>query len=357
MGNAGLQLVAVVLPLTLLGQTAAPPGTSSAPSRFADERRLEDMHRWREEMSLAGTASDLASWTPAEVAIWSDLVARTHLTMAKDRYDLTPEQETAVQRRLDQLKAEAHAYWTEHLAEYQGLRKDIKKIQGAWNDPVAREERQALSRRCGELMKGQPLHFSMVFPRIEELLPAAQVEASREKRRPPSPSQREEMAREMFFLREQAQEMAFRTPEAPGLERLQDAASNTLFPWKEYVALFIRVYDLDEAQQTTARSILGELQARRDQYQQAHREEFQALRNTEDQKKRSRMFAELSPPIQEMFDELKTRQDRIPRPAQREAAAQRDVEGRKVTTRPAGPASRPVLPPRSESAAPTEPRP
>ena len=357
MGIAGLQLAAVILPFTLFLQTSTGPAPSSARARSATDQRLEEMRRWREQLSLTGRAGGLDSWTQAEVAIWSDFIARTHLERATEEYELTPEQEKAVQVRLEQIKAEARAYWKEHLAEFQKLGKELQKLGDTRKDPAVRKESQALVMRRAELLKGQPLHARMVFPKIEELLPAAQIESSREKQRPMSPAQREEMAREMSYLREQAQEMASRTPQAPGLEALQAAASNTLLPWEAYVAEFIRVYDLDDAQQTTARSILTELQARRDQYRQDHQEQFEVLRNTEDPKERSRIFAELSPPIREMFEELKTRLDRIPRPAQQQAAAQRDAERLAATTRPAFPTSRPSRTAPVESAPPPQTQP
>jgi hypothetical protein len=292
--------------------------------------------------------------------------------MARKRYALTPEQETAVRHRLDQLLAENRVYWQEHLAEYQAVWKEITQLQGSWNDPVLRERRRVLQRRSSELKLGEPIHPTTALPKIEQMLPKAQVEAYNQKHGRPSsmpaegwgpmhplswPAEdREEMMRRMMFFREEFE----RTPPAlrgPGLEYLRGVASDSLGPWERYVDAFIRVFDLDEAQQTTARSILRELQARRNEYQQTHRDEFQALRDAEDHKERSEISAELTPPIRAMFDELKARLDRIPRPAQRETAAQRDIEQHKRSARMAAAASRPSQPLSVESAEPTEARP
>jgi hypothetical protein len=99
--------------------------------------------------------------------------------------------------------------------------------------------------------------------------------------------------------------------------------------WDGYVEGFIKDYELDEGQITTARSILKEMKERAAAYRRAHKAEFDetekkaadALKAADRQKHRAAIEEErkLSQPIGEMFGELKERLDKIPRPAQREA--------------------------------------
>jgi len=299
------------------------------------------------QASLGQTAREvlpkgsLDTWTQAEVAVWVDYLAQKNLEMAKNTYDLTPEQEADLRRRLDGLKPETLAYWEKHLAEFQRLRKEIKKLQPRRNDPAVRERFLELQERCGEIMKGRPQHPRPLFEALQESLPAAQVAAANKKKNEIKARWwREEMEPRLPVF-QQIRE-AFRASPAEG--RLKVASSRPMDPWTSYVELFIEAYDLDDGQQTTARSILNELQARREEYELLHREEFEALRSGRGEKGWARKSAALKWPIEDLFDELKARLDRIPRPAQRQAVAQRELDQRIPSTRPAPAASRPSRP-------------
>jgi len=281
----------------------------------------------------------MESWTQADFEVWVDFLAQRHLESAKNTYDLTPQQEADLGERLEARKPETLAYWKNHLPEYQRLTKEIKELQADRNDPAVRDQLLPLYEQRTELMKGHPLHPLVVGPAIRKSLPQAQVEAADKRKTrfgevvPP-----ELMARLSPRAREKWE--AGRAWRAQ--RQLKSAASDALGPWAVYVELFIETYDLDDGQQSAARSILSELEARRDEYEQLYREEFQVLAKNEDDKDRASKSAELNAPIREMFDELKTRLDRIPRPAQRDAMAQRELERRTATTRPASRASRPL---------------
>lgn len=96
--------------------------------------------------------------------------------------------------------------------------------------------------------------------------------------------------------------------------------------WELYVRQFITRYNLDEAQQTTARAILADLQGRAAKYWEQHAEEYNALTRGPDSLTREQMnehrnrLAALEAPINELFDELVRRLDRLPTIAQRRAA-------------------------------------
>jgi len=279
------------------------------------------------------------SWTQGDFELWVDFLARRHLESAKNTYDLTPQQEADLRERLDARKPETLAYWKNHLPEYQRLSKQIKELEADKNDPAVRERLLPLYEQRGELMKGHPLHPVILVPVIRKLLPQAQVEAADKRKTrfgeilPP-----ELIAR----LSPRAREKLKAGRAARAQVQLKSAASDAQGPWALYVELFIEAYVLDDGQQSAARSILSELEARRDEYEQLHRQEFQALSKIEDEKDRATKPTELNAPIREMFDELKVRLDRIPRPAQRDAMAQRELERRTATTRPASRASRPL---------------
>jgi gas vesicle protein len=309
----GARLGAVVLTLALLNQ----------PSRGQSARYV-----------LPKGSMD--SWTQADLEVWVDFLAQRHLDVAKSTYDLTPQQEADLRQRLDGLKPETLAYWEKHFAEYQRLSEEIRKLEADKNDPATRERLLALYEQRTDLMKRHPLHPRMVFPAIEKSLPQAQVEAAERKRKGAGAATGRGVEFQSPYLQEKSK--AYRVLRVR--EQLKTTASDALGPWASYVELFIETYDLDEGQQSTARSILSELQARRDEYEQLYREEFQAIPKNGDEKDRASRSAELNAPIREMFDELKARLDRIPRPAQRDAMAQRELESRTLTTRPA-PASRP----------------
>lgn len=98
--------------------------------------------------------------------------------------------------------------------------------------------------------------------------------------------------------------------------------------WDGYVESFMKDYELDAGQITTAQSILKEMKERAAAYRQTHKAEFvetekkaaDALKAADRQKHRAAIEEErkLSQPIGEMFGELKERLEKIPRPAQRQ---------------------------------------
>jgi hypothetical protein len=85
--------------------------------------------------------------------------------------------------------------------------------------------------------------------------------------------------------------------------------------WERYVRLFIERHQLDEGQARTALSVLGEVQARADDYRRLHREELQDIPQAQ------RETAEAYQPIIQLFEELKRRLHPIPTDAQRRQAA------------------------------------
>lgn len=104
--------------------------------------------------------------------------------------------------------------------------------------------------------------------------------------------------------------------------------------WELYVRSFIAKYGLDESQSRAAMSILSDCRNRAKQHIEAHQgdkekadAEFAEARaekpiNRERLKVASDMLKEINTPIAAMFNELKTRLDKLPTPAQRAAAGE-----------------------------------
>jgi hypothetical protein len=114
--------------------------------------------------------------------------------------------------------------------------------------------------------------------------------------------------------------------------------------WTTYVENFIKRYQLDEAQQNTARKILRSLQEERDHYLSRKGDDIQVAEKklkaaqTDDQRASARTELDrLNQPLERYFDQLKDRLNRIPSRKQRAAAAQADMAARakaESTSRP-----------------------
>ncbi len=115
-----------------------------------------------------------------------------------------------------------------------------------------------------------------------------------------------------------------------GDRRRRRSRENPIGPWEQYVRDFVQRYDLDSSQQTTAQSVLREMQQRRTTYEQTRRGDFEAAQQLEDIGKRQQRLDELNRPITRLFEDLKSRLERIPTAQQRQM-----VNGRLSTSRPA----------------------
>ncbi|UCG16651.1 MAG: hypothetical protein JSV19_01175 [Phycisphaerales bacterium] len=117
-------------------------------------------------------------------------------------------------------------------------------------------------------------------------------------------------------------------PKMPSKISADRVISGSLEWWDGYVESFIKNYELDAGQITTARSILKELKERAAAYQETHKDdlarveaELAAARKANDPDKINRAeqeFRKLKSFMEPLFEELKTRLSKIPRPAQRQ---------------------------------------
>ncbi|MFH0982872.1 MAG: hypothetical protein V2A79_15225 [Planctomycetota bacterium] len=149
----------------------------------------------------------------------------------------------------------------------------------------------------------------------------------------------------------------------PGKQRQEDT-------WERYVQDFIRKYQLDPPQREAAESILREMKQRAADHRASKAKDYEEVRKRlnesfaagADLKKRaaaSRDEKQLNKPIDELFDELKGRLDKIPTAAQKKKYED-GVAAKRTRTRPtptSRPTTRPADGPTSQPAAPATTRP
>ncbi len=104
--------------------------------------------------------------------------------------------------------------------------------------------------------------------------------------------------------------------------------------WVEYTENFIRRYNLDDAQQNTAHTILASLQEQRDRYLRRRLPEIEKLEKklvgarSEDDRARIRIaYQRIQEPLDRYFQQLKDRLDKLPTRIQRVDAAQSEPPG------------------------------
>jgi len=138
-------------------------------------------------------------------------------------------------------------------------------------------------------------------------------------------------------------ERADSPPVKPSMPKTDDASAERVIKakeewWDGYVNNFIKDFELDEGQITSARSILKELKDRAMAYRTSHREDFERIEQKIETARKAREIDKLNQAMDEqrqlnslvaqLFKELKDRLDAIPRPAQREKYEQSKKEFR-----------------------------
>ncbi|NLX12370.1 MAG: hypothetical protein GXY44_01780 [Phycisphaerales bacterium] len=127
-----------------------------------------------------------------------------------------------------------------------------------------------------------------------------------------------------------------------GINVQRNLPENPIGPWEQYVRDFTRRYRLDASQQVTAQSVLREMQQRRTTYEQTRRGDFEAAQRIEDAVRRQQRMEELHRPVARLFEELKSRLERIPTPQQRRVDGNRSSATQPATSEPADTTSRPA---------------
>jgi hypothetical protein len=112
-------------------------------------------------------------------------------------------------------------------------------------------------------------------------------------------------------------------------DQAEETTEDPLGSWERYVRDFTRRYRLDTSQQATAQSVLRDALAQRKLFEDSHRTDIAFAQQIEDPARRQRQIDSINAPIARLFEQLKTKLERLPTADQREA-----VEGKRPTSRP-----------------------
>lgn len=244
-----------------------------------------------------------------------DAKIRWYLDRLDKAYQFTPKQREQVTALLNELKEEqipiTIATAQERMEIAGKLKAHMEAVRGHRRpQDVLPEDFWALKRRIREINASGPLFYSdNVLPKIEGLLPEMQVTAGRAR----SAVETQAMYPGPMVM--------LRNGEGPA--RLVGADDG----WLEFVKQFCEVFDLDEAQQASAFSILRELVLRRDEHLSRHAGFMDRLLSGEPVEK------EDSESLRSLWSELRARLDRIPLDSQ-VAVVRNSSPRRKTATRP-----------------------
>lgn len=266
-------------------------------------------------------------------------------------YRLDEMQKARVRAEIIAMHAERRAAMGPQAAEYDRLREEIARLwkgspgDGTAEDPPRRRFQEVRSdrrfleirKRMAEIDRKYPFDWGTAIQRVEALLPPEQVEkghALQEQRATARAAARERR------LERQASPSA--DPLAPGSagapmrlesgpptppptdsERLAanaskpEPAEQPIHPWERYTRKFIADRALTDVQANSALSILKDLRTRAEQIERSNADRMTAARQIPDIAARDKRIAELTRPIDPLFDELKRRLDSLLTAAQR----------------------------------------
>jgi hypothetical protein len=246
-------------------------------------------------------------------------------------YELDGEQRQQVVARLQQIKEEQEEYNKAHAEESRKLRGEMSQVWQARRagQTVDEQRWQEVTRQMRELSARAPLlNQRRIADEVDKLLPSEQVA----KGRPRWNEARQERLRQWSDRLEESRE-----GRVPDSERLTASGVDR---WQQYVDTFCKAFDLDEAQRSTAQSMLRDLQQRRDKYIADHADELEAASRMDDRSARHQQVAVALAPVNALFEDLKGRLDRVPTSAQIDAVRRRAAT--QPTSAPAATATRPT---------------
>ena len=264
----------------------------------------------------------------------------------------------------DKLREEMSQFWRkrrEAAAQQSGEQGDRRAFwRGIRDDPEFRKLRS----RMREIDRKYPFNWRDSIQRVESLLPEEQAAkghakleqrfqrrdqfrrqrreraAQREQRSAEqairdaeaalrdaqSPEQRESAQKLLADARKKISQRALSEDARRSLQARIDAAERAaaktnkprpLGPWEKHVQGFIQNHALTPAQQTAAMAILKDMQTRRAQIERVYAPQITAAEQLKDPKARKKRLAELNKPTEKLFEELKTRLDRLLTASQR----------------------------------------
>ncbi len=266
--------------------------------------------------------SDIAS-EPEIRDRFYDRTAERYLKDFVDAYALTETQREQVAARLEQLKEEQKTYTQARERESAVLREEMRALSQArrTGEKIDEKRLRELSGKMRALYQDAPLLSpNRVAQEVEKLLPPEQVSQGRP---------RWETTRQ-----QRLNEWGDRLGESREREATVRGARDL---WPQYVDAFCREFNLDETQKATALSALRDVMQQRDKYLTDHAPEIEAAARASAGEPRREQMAQALAPVNALFEELKTRLDRIPTSSQIESFRKR------AATQPASqPTSRPA---------------
>lgn len=299
--------------------------------------------------------------------------------MAARTYELDDSQKELVRNEIELMAAERRAAMGTQADEYDKLREEMGKfwekrmeqagdrgdrrrfMRGLRDDPEFRKLRE----RMRDIDRKYPFNWRDSLKRVESLLPEEQAakgrarleermqrfgrsrqdrsdrRARREQRsvertlrdaetavqEAQSPEQREAAERLLADARKKIADRPLSEDARRELHERIDAAERAaadqgkkprvLNPWEKHVEEFIQSHELTAAQQTAAMAILKDIEARGAQIERVYGPRIAAAKQLEDPEARKKQLAELNKPTEKLFEELKTRLDRLLTASQR----------------------------------------
>ncbi len=335
-----------LLPLTGVAQTDPVEATRESPSDAG----------MKEEARSAPSPEAATPSTPSE-GLWpSRKLMRSMLLRWADevsrQYELDDEQrvkmQQAVTQRWEPYLTENRAAIQPVLNEFVEMRMDLeppgKEQVQAWADramPIfeqAREQITAGTEEFREILEPrQRAKFELDALKFGIGLQAARHKLGQWREGTfdpvefwePTPSVRHERREDR--RRREAEAIA-KVPPVTNEAEETDQISLELDAWDKYVREFVKIFNLDEGQRTTASSVLTELKGRAEAHRDRRRSEIADLEHRistftgskEEAAELKRRLAELYGPIDEMFQDLKSRIEPIPTERQRAGAGKEE---------------------------------
>ncbi len=321
-------LASLILPT--LTQAQAPPSRTKGPTPSPEIRRQsdDDRQRWRERRE------QMASATPEQR---EEMRLDWRVSMLTRTYELSDEQQVKVRaelkrmnnerreslgpdgEKLDRLREQMRQYWRQHTGS------DDNDGGRAWRDMMDDKEFTKLRDQMRSLRERTSFNWQERNERIEELLPAEQVEAGRKRRE-------EVMSRWTERRESGARDGRWGNGDSRGewgerwRDRRRAREARTTPPvdsWDEFTRKFIEKYGFDSAQSSTAGAVLKDVKGQAGTIQRKQQDARTSLETVEDRGERARRTAELDEPITALFTELKTRLETLVTERQRRQAGEK----------------------------------
>ncbi len=325
-------LSGIVLPL----QTPSLEGQSAPPLKASAKDPIEGiwpstkllnlmLHRWTDDMS-----DEFGLSAEQRPKVRQAVVHRWETFLTENRSTLQPLANEFLEMRLDREPptTERVKAWAERARPaFEAVRKQIGEGTGEFRDWLTPEQRAKFELRALQLNVG--LEFA---DRKLQQWQTGKVDVKDVWEDPGREGR--ERRRERRRERERERERTDAAAEAAQTESdaaADDPIAHELDSWEKYVAEFATTYEFDEGQRDAASSCLSELRQRAVAHRDTHREEIIGLESRiqgfsgadKELDELKKQLTRLYGPIDDLFNELRSRIEKLPTAEQRAKIAQR----------------------------------